>query len=89
MNKTLLTKRELGGYKTVDIYVLNGDIICSDVSIHGYKLVTTCDKYPVSTENKLLSEGEFIIDGDQYITIVSGAVVSLTQEEFDKIYGIN
>ncbi len=89
MNKTLLTKRELGGYKTVDIYVLNGDIICSAIPIPGYKLVTTCDRYPISTENKLLSEEEFVIDGDQYITIVSGAVVSLTQEEFDKIYGIN
>lgn len=84
-----LTKRELGGYKTVGIYVLNGDIICSDVPIPGYKLITACDRYPITTESKLLGEGEFVIDGDQYITIVSGAVVSLTQEEFNKIYGIN
>ena len=32
MNKTLLTKRELGGYKTVDIYVLNGEFNDSEMN---------------------------------------------------------
>lgn len=81
--------KTLKKYKTVDVYVCNGDIISSDVPIVGYNLITTSDNFPVTTEDKLLQEGEFVVDGNNYITIVSGAVESLTEEKFNQKYGIN
>lgn len=89
MEKIKLTKKELKEYRTVDVFVMNGDIVCSDVPIKGYNKITTTDGFPITTENNLLKEGEFVVDGGNYVTIVGGAIESLVEENFNKIYGIN
>lgn len=89
MEKIKLIKKELKEYRTVDVYIMNGDIVCSDVPLEGYSKITTTDGFPITSEDNLLKEGEFIVDGGNYVTIVGGAIESLVEKDFNKIYGIN